>query len=194
MNMKEKLANYISLIGHPFVTIPVFVIIALFNHEDFLKATWISALIIGGIFIPLTIKLYQGKKDGTYTNFDVSNQKQRQSVYVYAITLLGVVTLILFVTDQSRTLRVNMLFSFLLLLSSQVSNYFIKSSLHISFNLFLSFLLIPMLSEIAIIFFVCVFFIGWARIVLQRHTLKEVLAGGALGLIYGGGALLVAMQ
>jgi len=190
--MNAKLANYISILSHPFLTIPVFVIITLFNHEYFLKAAWISALIIGGIFIPLTVKLYRGKKDGTYTNFDVSNRQQRQTVYAYAITLLGVVTAILFITDQSRALQLNMLFSFLLLLSLMLSNYFVKSSLHIAFNTFLSCMLISTIGPLVAILFGCVFFIGRARIVLRRHTLNEVLAGAVLGLIFGITALLVA--
>ena len=69
--MSSKLANALSTIGYPLLTISVFVVVALFNYESFREASIISALVLGFVTIPLSIKMYVGSKRGTYTNFDV---------------------------------------------------------------------------------------------------------------------------
>jgi hypothetical protein len=183
--MTTKLAKYISVLGHPLLTIPLVLIVALFTFEEPKRALFISLLIVGGIFIPLTIKMYKGAKDGTYTNFDISEISQRQSWYFFALALLAIVTIILFVTNQSRVLCLSMLFAFLLLLTSQLMNYFIKSSLHVSLNVFLAFSILPMSLVTGIVLFGFVILISWSRLVLKRHTLKEILAGAFIGFAVG---------
>lgn len=183
--MKLKFANIISIIGHPLLTIPVFVVVAVFKYEELRKASLISALILGGVFIPLTIKMYKGHRNGAYTNFDVSNKLQRQPLYLFVLTLLFAVTIILFVTDQSRMLRLNVLFSFILLLLSKILNYSIKSSLHVSLNTFLAFLIMQLNITYGLVFLSFVPLISWSRLILKRHTVKELIYGGLIGFLIG---------
>jgi hypothetical protein len=183
--MKTKIASFISIIGHPLLTIPIFTIIVFFTNEEFQRALLHSSLILVGIFLPLTVKMYLNSKSGTYTNFDVSNKTQRQSWYIFAILLLLTVTIILFVTDQPRTLRLSVLFSLILLMTSQIMNYIIKSSLHVSFNIFLSFLIIPVNLITGLLFLVFTILIAWARLTLKRHTFKEIITGCIIGLTVG---------
>jgi len=75
-----------------------------------------------------------------------------------------------------------MLFATILVLISQVVNLFIKSSLHVSLNIYLSFLVMTLNLKIGILLFLFTGLLGWSRIELGRHTLKEVLAGGVIGL------------
>jgi membrane-associated phospholipid phosphatase len=183
--MKTKIASYISVIGHPLLTISVFTILMCFTNEEFEKALLHSSLIVAGIFLPLTVKMYINSKNGTYTNFDVSDKTQRQSWYTFATLLLLAVTIILFVTDQPRTLRLSVLFSLILLATSQIMNHIVKSSLHVSLNVFLSFLLIPMSWMIGLLYLVFTVLIAWARLTLRRHTFKEIIAGYIIGLLIG---------
>lgn len=183
--MKTKIASYISIIGHPLLTIPVFSVIVFFTYEAFEKALVHSILILAGFFLPLSIKMYLNSKNGTYTNFDVSNRTQRQSWYIYALLLLLAITIILFATEQPRVLRLSVLFSFLLLLASKITNYFIKSSLHVSFNIFLAFLILPINLFFGLFFLAFTIVIAWSRLTLKRHSLKEIIAGTVLGLIIG---------
>ena len=183
--MKTKIASYISVIGHPLLTIPIFTIIALFTYEKFQRALLHSSLILVCIFLPLTLKMYLKSKNSSYTNFDVSNKTQRQSWYIFALSLLLIVTIILFVTEQPRTLSLSVLFSLILLVTSQIMNYFIKSSLHVSLNIFLSFLIMPMNLIIGLLFIAFTIFIAWARLTLKRHTVKEIITGFIIGLTIG---------
>src|SRR5512145_1403445 len=100
--MKQKIANFISTIGHPLFTIPVYVAILMFATESFKKASFVSGLIVGFVFVPLILRMYIKSKNGTYTNFDVSDRIQRKSVFIFIIPLLIVVTFILFKTQQNN--------------------------------------------------------------------------------------------
>ena len=183
--MTAKIANFISILGHPLLTISLFSILSLFSFEGMEKATLITVIIISVVIIPTTIKMYRGKKRGVYTNFDVSDKIERQSWYKSVLMLLFILTLILFLTKQSLTLRVSVLLFFLLLLTSQIVNNFIKSSLHVSFNIFITFLILPMNLILGLILFIFVIFIALARLTLKRHTIKEILMGAAIGFFWG---------
>jgi membrane-associated phospholipid phosphatase len=183
--MKTKIASFISFIGHPLLTLSFFSTITLFIYEDFQRALLHSSFIVAGVFLPLILKMYLSSKNGTYTNFDVSDKTQRQSWYVFAILVLIIITIILFLTDQPRTLQLSVLFSLILLATSQIMNYFIKSSLHVSFNIFLAFLILPMSLSSGILFLVFTVLIAWARFTLKRHTTKEILAGSLIGFTIG---------
>jgi len=183
--MTTKIAKCISVIGHPLLTIPVFVVSVLFQFQDFKSALLPSILIVFGIIVPLIIKMYRGEKKGFYTNFDVSDQEQRKSWYFFAIGLLSFTVIILFATNQPRVICFGFLLSALLLFCSQVVNYYIKCSLHVAINAFLSFLIFPINVYFAALFFLFVVVIAWSRVCLRRHTIKEVTTGAILGTVFG---------
>jgi len=179
----KKIANIISIIGHPLLTIPLFIMIVMFGFEVISKAALISFLLIGCVFIPLILLMHIKSKNGTYTNFDVSDKSQRKSFYLFAVPLLLIVTVILFVTDQSRNLCISVLFALILLTISQITNFFVKSSLHVSLNIYLSSLIFTVNYKIGIVALLFAGLISWSRVKLGRHTIKEVLFGLLIGIL-----------
>ena len=178
----KKIANFVSVIGNPLYTIPLFVLIVMFGKEDFSKAVLISFLIVGCIFIPLILWMYIKSKNGSYSNFDVADKHERKSLFWFAFPFISVITVLMFVTNQPRNISVSMLFALILVVLSQVTNFFIKSSLHVSLNIFLSALIFTVKYKIGI---AVLFFTGiliWSRLKLERHTVKEVIAGFVIGL------------
>jgi membrane-associated phospholipid phosphatase len=183
LSIMKKIANIISIIGHPLLTIPIFILIVMSGFESFPKASLIAFLIVGCVFIPVILRMYIKSKNGTYTNFDVSDRTQRKSLFLFAIPLLLVVTVILFATNQSRTLCISVLFALILLIVSQVTNFYIKSSLHVSLNIYLSSLIFTVNYKIGIAVLLFTVLIGWSRVQLGRHTKKEVLFGLIIGVL-----------
>lgn len=179
----KRIANLLSIIGHPLLTIPLFILIVLFGSEGFPKAVLNSSLIIGCVFIPLILWMYLKSKNGSYTNFDVSDRTQRKSLFRFAIPLLSVVTIILFTTHQSKNLCMSVLFALILLIVSQVINLFVKSSLHVSFNSYLASLIFTVNYKIGIVALLFTGLLMWSRVKLGRHTLKEVLFGLVVGIV-----------
>jgi membrane-associated phospholipid phosphatase len=181
--MKGKIAKIISIIGHPLFTIPLYILIVMFAFEDFKRAAFISLLIVGGIFIPLNVRLYIKSKNGSYTNFDVSDRSQRKSVFLFILPLMIAVTFLLYKTGQPQNVCMGVLFATILVFISQIVNFYIKSSLHVSLNIFLSFIILPVFFTLGIILLLFTGLIGYSRIVLGRHTRSEVFYGAAIGLI-----------
>ena len=178
-----KIAKAISFIGHPLLTIPLFVAVMMFAFEDFEKALLNSALIIGCIFLPLFLRMYIKSRNGTYTNLDVSDRIQRKTLFTFIIPLMVVVTFILFKTSPASNLSLSVLFGTILVIISQIINLFIKSSLHVSLNIYLSALVMTADLRIGIAVFLFSGLIAWSRIALGRHTWKEVVFGSCNGLI-----------
>jgi len=181
--MKKNIAHVVSVLGHPLLTIPLYVALVMFGSEDFKRASLNTFLIIGCVFIPVTVWLYIKSRNGSYTNFDVSDRKQRKSVFVFIIPILSIVTYILYKSDQASHLWQSMLFGLILLFILQVVNFRIKSSMHVSLNIYLSFLIMTVNYPVGIIVLLLTAPIGWSRVALGRHSLKEVLSGTVIGLL-----------
>ncbi len=182
---KQKFAQIISSIGHPMLTFPVFIIVILFWNESFEKALWISGLIILGIFIPMFIKMFRGTKSEKYTNFDISDQKQRKSFYPFIIILLSIVIAILFFTKQPGHIILPLFWGLILIFTNYILNFFIKVSLHVSLTVFLGFLIFSIQPMIGIGFFIFGILMAWSRLELKRHSIKEILLGVLVGLVIG---------
>lgn len=53
--MTTRIAKYISIIGHPLLTIPLFVVSVMFHFQDFNSALLTSFLMVSVIIVPLII-------------------------------------------------------------------------------------------------------------------------------------------
>lgn len=158
----------------------------LFSQEPPLKAALLSALIIGGIFIPVTIRTVLGVRRGKYTNIDVSDQKQRQQWFMTITALLLAVTAIIWITKQQYSLRLAVTLASVLLISALYINKVIKSSMHMTFHAFVSLLILHFNLVAGIVFLVLLPVLGWSRLYLKRHFLNEVLVGTCMGSLFGG--------
>lgn len=181
--MRKRIAQFISTIGHPLISIPTFVLIVMFSFEKTEKASFVSFLIIGGVIFPMVIWMLIQTRQGKYSNFDVSVRNERKSLFVFTLPLLAIVTIILFATHQSKSLCLSVFFAFLLALVSHLVNFYIKSSLHVSLTIYLAAMVFPLNNILGIILFLFSILIGWSRIELKRHTRIEVVVGGIIGAV-----------
>ena len=183
--MIQKVAKVISILGHPFLTIPIYTLAITFGICEIKDAIFISFMVVGCFFVPVILWNYINTKRGKYTNFDVSNQKERNSLYVFAIHILTAILFVFYLSHQSNSIILNILFALILTVVSYLVNFKIKCSGHISLTIFLSFIVLPKNLTAAYILLVCALIIGWSRIVLKRHTFIEVLTGMIIGLVVG---------
>lgn len=183
--MIQKVAKVISILGHPFLTIPIYTLAITFSVCEIKDALFISFIIVGCFFVPVILWNFINTKRGKYTNFDVSDQKERGSMYVFVIPILTAVLFIFYLSHQSNSLILTILFALILTVVSYLINFKIKCSGHISLTIFLSFIVLPKNLNAAFILLICALIIGWSRIALKRHTFIEVLAGMIIGLVIG---------
>jgi hypothetical protein len=184
--MLYQFARLVSTLGHPFFTMPLFAVVTLFRYENAQKATWISLLMVGGILLPLGLKTYVGFKKGKYTNMDVSNRDQRKKWYWWANILMLSMSVILFAAHQGFDICLSFLLAWLLMAVSQGINQYLKTSLHVAFHTYLSFLVLSINVSAGIVALCFAPIMGWSRVTLGRHTIPEVVSGGLLGMLAGG--------
>ncbi|MBB4805365.1 membrane-associated phospholipid phosphatase [Chryseobacterium defluvii] len=133
------------------------------------------------IIVPVIIWLVWNVKTGRYTNMDVSNRVQRKTLYIFIATC--VIAYLIFYYIRNGSLDFVMLFILVLLFALQISNFFIKSSMHTAFNVFVASLFFVLDWKMGIIWFGIAALVGITRVILKRHTVKEVFMGAGIACV-----------
>lgn len=181
----NKLAKAISVLGHPLLTLAIFTLLIAFHLYDSVKAFLISLLIIGFVVIPVTLRNYIKVRNKEYTNFDVSDRRQRESFYPFTIILLLLITIIEYFIPDTKEFFVGTCCALLMIITTAVVNFKIKSSLHTSVSIYLSVIYFNFNSNVALLLCCLTFLIAVSRLVLKRHTVIEIITGACIGLFFG---------
>ncbi|GAB4015947.1 phosphatase PAP2 family protein [Spirosoma koreense] len=182
-----RIAKALSILGHPLLTISLFALCLTFQRLPIGNAMVISALLLGGVVIPISWYNYQQVKRGQYTDFDVSDQRQRAQFYPVLIGSIALMTVLLFATHQPRPISYGTACGLLLVVSSYGVNKYLKVSLHTSLSFFLTWAIYSINQPLGLVMGGFSILIGVSRLVLGRHTLLEILVGALIGLIAGTG-------
>ncbi|GGG63570.1 phosphatase PAP2 family protein [Epilithonimonas arachidiradicis] len=175
-----KISKVISNFFNPLVSLVIY-----FFYYSYRNYTWEEASkkfvpILLLLIIPIAIWIYRNVKKGNYTNMDVSNRKQRHSLYVFII----VATIIFLAVDYflHREIDWTILMLCILLILMQISNFFIKSSMHTSLNIYVAALFSAINPMIGVFWFLLSVVIGITRVILKRHTPQEVISGAVIAI------------
>lgn len=186
-------AKALSILGHPLLTITLFALYVTFQQLPIKNAIIISAGLLGGVVLPISWYNYRKVKRGQFTNFDVSDQRQRAQFYPVLIGAISLLTCLLFATHQPRPFCYGASCALLLVVSSYGVNRYVKASLHTSLSFFLTWAIYSINQPLGLLMGVFAILIGVSRLVLGRHTLWEILVGALIGLIAGSGLYRVAL-
>ncbi|WP_435313313.1 hypothetical protein [Cellulophaga fucicola] len=188
--MKIKIAQFLSIIGHPLL---LFFFLILFFNLGQEKAAFSNTLsIVFGLFSLVLISwVYIGKRRGKYTDLDVSNKKQRKSLYIFVIPLMVLTLIFLMYTNQPKHIVTSFGLATLLLLVSFCINFYIKVSMHVAINIYLALAISKVNLELGVLLGAFTIVVLWSRLVLKRHTPKEVVLGFVVGFIFGTALLFV---
>ncbi|WP_460970735.1 phosphatase PAP2 family protein [Spirosoma migulaei] len=178
-------AKALSILGHPLLTITLFALYVTFQQLSIRNAIIISAGLLGGVVLPISWYNYRKVKRGQFTNFDVSDQRQRAQFYPVLIGAISLLTGLLFATHQPRHFCYGAACALLLVVSSYGVNQYVKASLHTSLSFFLTWAIYSINQPLGLLMGVFAILIGVSRLVLGRHTLLEILVGALIGLIAG---------
>jgi len=189
--LKHKFAYAISNFGNPFILLIFLTAYASFHFMDAHQAVKILLIFLLCSFVPTALFIIINVKRGKFSNYDVSTKAQRPVFYIFAIVLIGFVTLALFFLPYVHPfLRWGAMAAFTLLLSSFLINFWLKCSLHTCFSVYVAIAFMAMRGrtaiEMGLALTVLAVLMGWSRIVLKRHTLSEVITGAFLGSLVGG--------
>jgi membrane-associated phospholipid phosphatase len=180
-----KAAGFISILGHPLLILSVTTVLVSFHFNDRANASLISAVIIGLVIIPVTVHNISKARNKVYTNFDVSDRKQRQSFYRFGLIVLTIGTIALYFIPGAESFFIGTLFALFMMGTSAVVNIKLKASLHTSVITYVSISCynIDMWITIGLLLFGVL--VACSRVILQRHTKQEVITGALLGITFG---------
>lgn len=136
--------------------------------------------------LPISSWIYYNVRTKKYTNLDVSDRNQRKSLYFFIEGAMIIYLFFVYLKDE----RIDMvlLFLLILLIVLQISNYFIKSSMHTAINIFIAALFFTLSPFYGLIWFIISILVGVSRIILKRHSRAEVVSGamiaGIISFIY----------
>lgn len=170
-----KISHYISVIFNPMNSLLFFFAIFSLQNNTLKESVQNLLPILLITIIPISGWIFWNVKKKRYTDTDVSDRKQRKSLYLFIVSALVVYLLYLYLRfDQIDWI---ILFLGILILLMQISNYFIKSSMHTAINLFVAALFFTVSPLFGLIWLGITIVVGISRIILKRHTPREVLSG-----------------
>jgi len=184
-SIRQGLALFVSNFGNPF---SLLFLLTLYSCLKFLPIDH-AIRIIAGIFflaiLPTGLFIVFNVKRGAYTNYDVSNQSQRRSLYYFSLVIIVLILAGLIYFKEPPFIIGGSLAAFTLLLLSYLVNLKLKCSLHTSFSIFIAISFLQLNIYWSMGLFVFSLIMAWSRLELHRHTFQEVIAGAILGITVG---------
>ncbi|UCA60386.1 phosphatase PAP2 family protein [Chryseobacterium rhizoplanae] len=174
----HKTSKVISDFFNPLVSLIIFFVYMSAREYTFKESLVYFFPLLLMIIAPVVIWLVWNVKTGRYTNMDVSNRIQRKTLYVFIATCL--IIYLIFNYIRNGYIDLVLLFILILLFALQISNFFIKSSMHTAFNIFVAALFFTLDWKIGLVWLGIASLVGLTRIILKRHTVKEVFMGAGI--------------
>ncbi len=181
-----KLAQWISVIGHPFLLMPVLTGIIAYSLLPPSQAFIAELVALGIVIVPAGLYTVVRVRRGTWSDLDVSNPTERNHFYEILLPLLLVLTFIAWLADVPRSIPLGTFSISILVATAYILNKWTKVSLHTGFGVFVGLTLFLIAPVLGIVASVLAALVAWSRVALGRHSRREVLWGGLLGMVIGG--------
>ncbi len=180
-SLVHKISKVISDFFNPLVSLFIFYVYMSVREYSLKDSLFYFVPILLMTIIPVIIWLIWNVKTGRYTNMDVSDRVQRKTLYIFVAGCL--MSYLIFHYVRNGYIDLVMLFILILLITMQISNFFIKSSMHTSFNIFVAALFFSMNWKMGMIWLGIAALVGMTRVILKRHTVKEVFMGAGIAFL-----------
>lgn len=175
------ISSIISNFFNPLVSLFIYFVFIGLNNYSINQAISHFLPILIFTALPIIIWIYWNVKTGRYTNMDVSDRIQRKSLYLFIAVCITIYSIYHYFINGH--LDFVMLFIMILLFALQWSNFYIKSSMHTAFNVFVAGLFFAINTKLGLSWLVVAIVVGITRIILKRHTIKEVFMGAGIAFL-----------
>ena len=173
-----KVSKFISGFFNPMNSLVIYFIVFSTRNFTLVEATKNFLPIFLITIVPISSWIIYNVRTKKYTNLDVSDRKQRKSLYFFIEGAM--IVYLFFVYLKYERIDIILLFLLILLIVMQISNYFIKSSMHTAINIFIAALFFTLEPLYGLIWLVLSILVGISRIILKRHSPAEVLSGAII--------------
>lgn len=181
----KRAAQIISVVGHPFVLLPVAIMLVALQRLDPRRAVIVVATVSVLALLPMILYILRQMRHGRWGNFDVSVRSDRPRLYFAAVLLTAITVAVLRLTGQPPFIVRGTVAALVLLVVAWFVNLTLKLSLHAAFSALAAWMIYSIAPIAGVVIGAAVIVIGWSRVRLDRHTASEVAAGTILGAIVG---------
>ena len=182
--MTTELARWVSTLAHPFVMTAVLVAVAA-GRQSRASAVHSVLLVALAVIVPVAALMVRQVRRGRWENADASNAAERPVLFLVSMAGLAAALVWLLRYDPASFLIRGLVVIGAFILGAAVLTRWIKLSLHVAFVMLAATALWQIGSPVGLVLIALVPVVAWSRLVLARHTPREVAAGGALGVVTG---------
>ncbi|HSD17963.1 MAG TPA: hypothetical protein VLC71_11990 [Thermomonas sp.] len=177
----SAIARWTSILLHPFALFAALALVAAWKLDPAsLPRTAVGMLVAVVVIWAFVV---QRARSGRWGTVDASDRRERPALYALALALaLGYW---LWLGGRGSSTGQGVIAVVAMLCVAGVANRWIKLSLHMASLAFVGATLLSLWPPAGIAGLLALPLLAWARLRMARHTLPEVLAGSALGLLTG---------
>ena len=177
----SSIARWTSILLHPFT---VFAALSLVAARVLDPASLARTAV--GILVAVAIVwafVLQRRRSGRWGTVDASDRRERP--ILYALVLVVAAGYWLWLGGRASATGQGVVAVIAMLCVAGIANRWIKLSLHMASLAFAGATLLSLWLPAGVVALLALPLLGWSRLRMARHTLPEVLGGGALGVLTG---------
>jgi membrane-associated phospholipid phosphatase len=179
------LARWVSIVAHPFVTVPVMVGASVAPGGGAGEAARMVGMVVLFTIVPIAVLMVLQVRRGSWENVDASNARERPVLFgVGVVSFLALLAYLLVVHPRSHMIR-GVLFGLGMVVVCAVLTRWVKVSLHLAFGALSATILLLAGSPAGWVLALILPLLAWSRLVLKRHRAIELVLGTAVGIATG---------
>jgi membrane-associated phospholipid phosphatase len=176
--MSISVARWISILGSPLIVVPLTVAMV--------SKALVLTVVLSGVALVMVAGILRKVRRGDWPNFDVSEPKDRPSALARAILVLAAAGLLLYFLGQPAQTLWGFAFAIVIMaVAAALNRFHLKVSMHAAFTSYAAVIPVVVMPALAAVLAFVAMLVAWSRIVLERHTVTEVLVGIGIGATSG---------
>ena len=187
--MTHAVARAVSILGHPMLVLPVVMLTLATGRGRDGDALWMGVGFIVFAAVVMAYSKHQVRR-GQWAHVDASNQEERKSLNRFLLVALLVSAALAAFTGMPRELALGLGLSAAMVAMAMLTARWCKLSLHMAFVVFAVFLLYAVSWKAALFGLAFAAAVAWSRLRLQRHVVRDLVAGTCTGAVAGTAYLL----
>lgn len=176
-----ELEEAISEVFNPMLVVPVVALIFLSAQMKILNALYWTTLGVLMSLVPTATMIYFTGEKG----LKIQSRNKRPKAYLAGLGSMTGTLAIFHLISAPSVIISGGTGGIVTILTFTAVNYFSKVSIHTGAMAFSTSIMFAVSSPMAILGGLLTVLVGWSRVKLERHTLRQVIYGGLLGLICG---------
>ena len=184
MSLPFPLARALSILGHPMLVLPMAVLAVAWARGDAQTAMWSAAGFAAFAALVMGYSWWQVRR-GRWGHVDASATHERSTLNRFLLVALTAGALLVAWRGGQPLFALGLALSAAMILAAMLTARWCKLSLHLAFVVFAACLLRDLGTVWMLTALVFAAAVAWSRLALQRHTRRDLVAGGIAGAMAG---------